>query len=363
MEHSASICLDETLNRITPDKVTFDMIFTFSTPQRPTPTETPIRVTVESILDRPYSEYKDATEAEQEQKKSWKSVSFSLPSSIAPPLSGSSAMDLSSVQSICVYMQTSLESLESSTSSFPIGYLQRSQTKDYATHPIKHVIYPPKASKLYEQPIVSLSDALLAAQSNYGLWRPEKLRLAKTFARAVLQFHSTPWLDENWGSQDILFFNSVDPSSRKSLGPPCLKVRLVKPPVEDELEVHTVLTGWETSVSNPYLPVPNVLLFRLGVILLELALDVPFVDLQKREQKEGQSKEFIELFTARTLALGPAVRKQMGSRYSRLVNRCLFCDFGLGGNYELENSGLQNMFYQYVVLELEACLKTVYEYE
>lgn len=364
LEHSASICLDDTLNRITPDKVTFDMIFAFSKTLKHTLIETPIRVTVESILDEVYLEQKNATTAYQEQEKRLKSVSFSLPSLTAPPISKSLAKDLSSVQSICVYMQTSLENIEPSTSLSPIGYLQEREIKDHATVPIKHIIYPPKASKSYEQPILSLSDALLAAQTTYGLWRPEKLRLAKTFARAVLQFYSTPWLNENWGSQDILFYNPENPLSHKSLGPPSLTVRLVKPPPDEpKLQLITDLTDLTTPGSEHCLPVPNIFLFRLGVVLLELALDMPFCDLQKRQQKEGQSKEFIELFTARTLAFSPKVTKQMGSRYSRLVNRCLFCDFGLGDNYELGNSALQSMFYQYVVLELEACLKTICEYE
>ena len=79
--------------------------------------------------------------------------------------------------------------------------------------------------------------------------------------------------------------------------------------------------------------------------------------------KEGQPKEFSEFFTAKRLTLSHAVSKKMGSRYSKLVNRCLFCDFGLGGDYELDMTELQNMLFQHVILELDACLNTVLKSE
>jgi hypothetical protein len=89
---------------------------------------------------------------------------------------------------------------------------------------------------------------------------------------------------------------------------------------------------------------------------------VPFADLQEaQEQKGNQSRELAEFSTAKHLAFSSAVSRKMGSRYARLVNRCLFCDFGLGGGYELDVIDLQDMFFQHVVLELDACFKLVSE--
>jgi hypothetical protein len=52
---------------------------------------------------------------------------------------------------------------------------------------------------------------------------------------------------------------------------------------------------------------------------------------------------------------------KMGPRYARLVNRCVFCDFGLGGNYELDMLELQSMLFRDFVLELEECFKVASE--
>ena len=35
---------------------------------------------------------------------------------------------------------------------------------------------------------------------------------------------------------------------------------------------------------------------------------------------------------------------KIGPRYARLVNRCVFCDFGLDGNYELDMLELQSKY-------------------
>jgi hypothetical protein len=287
------------------------------------------------------------TAGSQNQERSGKTVSFALPVATKPTVLKIAPLDLCSVQNICVYVQ---KSLQNSATLSPIGYLQRRRT-------YKHFIFPPKTAKLCTGPIMSLGDALLAARIAGGIRMPEKLRLAKLFALAVLQFHSTPWLNENWRSQDILFFNLMDPSE-DYLGSPYLTARITKPSDNTTCK----LSDPKESTPKSLFPVPNVILFRLGVILLELGLDMPFGDLQKaQEQKEEHNKEFAEFFTARRLALSSAVSRKMGPRYAKLVNRCLFCDFGLGGDYELDIIELQNMFFQYVVLELGACLKLVSE--
>jgi hypothetical protein len=197
---------------------------------------------------------------------------------------------------------------------------------------------------------MSLCDTIQAAQTSGSIWIREKLRLAQLLALAVLPFHSTPWLDERWQSQNILFFDSKNATpNESSSGSPYLAARFAKSPKPAPSE----LSDSKTPVSKSFLTAPNGILFRLGIIILELGLEAPFADLQEpQEQKQGFPAEYS---TASRLALSSAVTNKMGSRYAKLVNRCLFCDFGLGGSYEL-----QNMFFQYVVMERYSCLEAAY---
>jgi hypothetical protein len=94
---------------------------------------------------------------------------------------------------------------------------------------------------------------------------------------------------------------------------------------------------------------------------LEIGLETPSSDFQ--ESQEGQRGLFAEYLAAKHLGQSSTVSNKMGSRYGKLVNRCLFCDFGLGGNYELEQVVLQNMFFQHVVTELDKCFAVVRELE
>lgn len=341
IEHSANIRLDDNLNQTQSDKACFDMVFTFSGPLGSASMEKPMRVTIESMLEQPEGAAGATTQPESQETIA-KTVRFSLPVIVKSTVHEGEPLDLCSVQNICFHLQTCLQTASAPS---PIGYLQRSKK-------FKYLIYPPKTITVCTDPAMSLCDTIRAAQTSGGIWIREKLRLAQLLALAVLQFHSTPWLDERWQSQNILFFDSKNATpNENSFGSPYLAARFAKSPNPAPSE----LSDSKTPVSKSFLAAPNAILFRLGIILLELGLEAPFADLQEpQEQKQGFPAEYS---AASRLALSSAVTNKMGSRYAKLVNRCLFCDFGLGGSYELDVVELQNMFFQYVVMELYSCLE------
>ena len=110
----------------------------------------------------------------------------------------------------------------------------------------------------------------------------------------------------------------------------------------------------QTSKQRPISLAPNSILFGLGVTLLELAFGSPIRDLQHdKDRKDGQANEYTDYFAARRL--GTVVSTVLGRRYGKLVNKCLYCDFGLGGSYEMTSTDLQSAFFHDVVCELDKC--------
>ena len=82
-----------------------------------------------------------------------------------------------------------------------------SETIDYAT---KVAIYK-SCGRPTKMRSVSLEDILRNSSQNISV--EFQLGVAHRLAIAVLQYHSTPWLDSEWGIQDVCFFNAPDLSA------------------------------------------------------------------------------------------------------------------------------------------------------
>ena len=100
----------------------------------------------------------------------------------------------------------------------------------------------------------------------------------------------------------------------------------------------------------PY--IRNRALFNLGKILLELAFQRRFQKFDKPEDLEPDlTTDSEDFFTAkRLLCTVPAI---LGTRFAKVVERCINCDFAQGT--DLNSEQLQASFYQYVICELERC--------
>jgi hypothetical protein len=175
----------------------------------------------------------------------------------------------------------------------------------------------------------------------------EKLRLARLLALAVLRFRASPWLAESWSSSDIYFFSMEEGTQQESaLKFPCLNVQLS---TKSATANQTTYPDFNASSIGP-----NPILFSLGVALIELGYDAPLQALRRDDDlKGGVSNQFTDYFTAKRL--GKLVSKRLNTRYGRLVEKCLTCNFGVGN--ELESPELQSAVVSNVVSELEECLK------
>lgn len=187
------------------------------------------------------------------------------------------------------------------------------------------------------------------AAGGIGLY--QRLRLAKTLATAVLQYHSTPWLRISWLSEDVYFFDSglASIQGTPSLTLPHLNVK-VKGPCGQLSRTSTF--PLHNMVRNP-------LLFNLGVILLEIAYTSNIETLQSPINLDnGRENRYTEFFAARRLA--KSAKSDMGSTNHKIVEKLVECDFGCG--MELDDPQLQAAFHRDVICPLEILEQKLHDF-
>ncbi|KAL9615782.1 MAG: hypothetical protein Q9160_009265 [Pyrenula sp. 1 TL-2023] len=174
-------------------------------------------------------------------------------------------------------------------------------------------------------------------------WEYERLQLAHALSTAVLQFHPTPWIPSSLNSGDVHF--DLSDSSAIAAKPSTPKIPFVDIPIRASNSSSSQLLSHRSRHFAP-----NHLLFRLGVILLELAFEAPLKSMQKPEDGEGGLEDRdAEFLTAKRV--NRTMSSTLGTRYSSIVRKCLQCDFGRGD--DLRDAALQEAFFKEVIRELD----------
>ena len=220
-----------------------------------------------------------------------------------------------------------------------------------ATGTCKHLLYTPSSAVLPSKPQAVSLDKVISSfasrGSTNGIPQYERLRLAKSLATAVLQYHATPWLKTSWRSDDIFFFGLDEDlvlERASALSKPHLNVKVKGP--NGQLSRSSTFPQ-PSIISNP-------VLFGLGIVLLEIAFSSTLRSLQQSDDLEdGQETKYTEFFTAKRLV--SSIGREMGSTYGTIVKKCLHCDFGCGD--DLNDPKLQAGFYRDVVCELDTLEK------
>ena len=281
---------------------------------------------------------------DQALKKSKKSVRFQVPEPpvVKPPLPSLAEMttypllSTPSRRDFCDYLRICFR--QPNQENVCVGMLEN-------TEYCKHRVYaPPSIVRNGCRKATTLSQliSVMSKQgSTDGLPQYERLRLAKTLATAVLQYHATPWLKLEWRSDDIFFFGINEKNVQQPrLSAPHVNVKFKGPDGPPSgasgCLIHTLA--------------PNPLLFSLGVILLEIAYSSTLHSLQQPSDLEhGEESRFTEYITAKRLA--NLLGREMGGSYRKIVKKLLYCDFGCGD--DLNDPTLQLSFYRDIVCELE----------
>jgi len=202
-------------------------------------------------------------------------------------------------------------------------------------------------------------------RTSRSLPKATMVHFASSLACAVLQYHSTPWLPENWESSHVkfcdassnlvssidfrqasLFFKAVLASPVGAASKPTSGGREV---VGSEDRVAMQLPRKDNSMPSPNNTLPrNEMLFRLGIVLLELGYSRIWSRLREMIIWKLPATRQTDYHAAVALTRISKLRHRMGPQYPVLVRKCLGCDFGLGED-DMKNEDLQGAFLVEVV--------------
>jgi len=166
-----------------------------------------------------------------------------------------------------------------------------------------------------------------------------RLDLAYKLALAILQLYSSPWISNNWCSQDIVLLKtrlSCHEEDDKDEWLPYVGAAF------DHLgEMKTMSVCNNKDLRSSYIT-------SLGVVQLEIGLSKP---LKLKPQYEGSDlKRWLEACTQTRLA---TVAVSMSNDYHKVIERCVFWSTQ---EIDLENENIQRMSYEEVVSELQNCI-------
>jgi hypothetical protein len=180
---------------------------------------------------------------------------------------------------------------------------------------------------------LSLADAEFKSRHfPTGLNKEQCLCLAANLASSVLQFHGTPWLPESWCDKSIYFSHPV------SVDRPYLGVSL-----QDAPSLHVNQSIFKV---NPFL-------VGLGIILLELSVNMSFQEWRTRNKSTDDTTDMASLGRAWLREISS--RKGVSDEYALVVQRCLTSAFGTyTPTLELADSGFREIVYREILLPLEA---------
>ena len=157
--------------------------------------------------------------------------------------------------------------------------------------------------------IVCLNELL--TDQCFPLSRQERMNLALRLSYAILEFHSTPWIEACWTWQDFcidkqnqaqLFVTQKFYSSRSQQSSSCSK--------------HSLSSAIWTIHGEP-------ILTRLGFALIELAMGKRLAELRRREYASNMDPDTVDFLTAKDLIDSGRIRQEEGRYYESVVKTCL----------------------------------------
>jgi hypothetical protein len=260
--------------------------------------------------------------------------------------------DVREIRDICSHIEKIVGSPASCKSAECIGYLETPKA-------FKHLFYSNGrdrvggvGGKIPEEEMITLKQLIESSDTGHLLLdAASRLKLSHRIATTVLQYHSTPWLADQWRLKDLAFFGG------KQLSDEALRTLHLTHSFtgkHQDMCLPSALSGRAESdseeISEPErmkfeYGISNVPLFGLGIALLEIAHQKPL---------ESMIDEQDPIAAVRRLA---ASSRPLGSRHQRIVEQCLQCNFGMGT--DLCNEDLQRGVYTDVICRLEEMVNSL----
>lgn len=184
-----------------------------------------------------------------------------------------------------------------------------------------------------------------------SLPRPLLVELAGNVAEGIMHVYSTPWLASTDLGNNVRYSGISDSSSiAVQLKGPYFMARFHCKQAREDLVQPSINPVPCIALYSPvhFAEARNELLFNFGILMLEIGYGRPWHEL--KDAVTAAHGELSDYKTAEKLA-GQLVN-QLGLTYSKIVKKCLGCDFGLGET-DLENENLQRRFLEDVVAGLQ----------
>ncbi|KAJ5539138.1 hypothetical protein N7513_007470 [Penicillium frequentans] len=203
----------------------------------------------------------------------------------------------------------------------PVGYISSKTAPSGATYTVTRV-----GNTQDEVCRYSLRDTFLVSSSAVQpdqhieqMSRQDSLYLATALANSVLHLHGT-WLQEQWGTQDILFIRTKEALYSRYQRP--YLVRRVSSIHQPELNESATHKGKNRQWMS------NEILFPLALVLIELSLGSSIISLVLPHDEGSSEQE--TLFNAATRLLQRKVYMTSGLGYGDVVKECLYWSRGGG---------------------------------
>ena len=248
-------------------------------------------------------------------------------------------LNLAFAEDLCHQLRSSSTfiDLERGTDNCALGYLESSKGLRFLVS---------SASRYERQNSHSLDEILLRAH-NQGRAIPleDRLRTAWFLARGILHLNTSSWLSQAWSTGDVYFFDK-DENKSCALGEPFLQIPLEDNTNRGPVDERTNATATSSS------------LLSFGLVLIELALSAPWRKLQLREDITENlftwGKDLLNL-----IHLSETVTGELGSRYAKVVQTCLFQGLEAHEMHGLGKGELDKVIFEDIVRELDHCLSVV----
>lgn len=261
-------------------------------------------------------------------------------------------LDLRATSSVCCHLSKACQSTPCSDIS--LGYLESHE----APHSFRFIFYD--AGRKTESNIsrnVPGKDSHTIRNKLAKLQTLHQLTLAHKLATTVLQYHSTAWLAQNWGLEDVSYFTEDTSNTTDHIQDPEHQIThtlqtlhlSTQFPSEPCLERESS-RGDPEELSYMY-GIRNLTLARLGVALLEVGTkkELGSVTLDSSLSIPHQ------IISARKMLRDvPPSLAMLGKRYIKMARKCIDCDFSCGD--DLADEALQSAVYTEVICALESMI-------
>lgn len=211
-----------------------------------------------------------------------------------------------------------------------------------ASETFRHSFFYSPETRVPSQTPVKMSE-ILARPVETSVNFVEQLKLARIFVLAVLKFHSTPWLREDYSLDDLSFFRSNDGDIADCLQTAHLNLDFVQHGSHDVHAIQMEDVEAREAVETAQLThgVRNLTLWSLGAALLQIG-----------------TWSILECWddVANVRRLAQRV-PMLGKRYRDLTKQCLECDFAFGD--DLSKPRLQQAVYENVVCGLTEMISSL----